>query len=62
MTGEFPTKFPALKNEFRVRGKSLSTGPETALYDVRIGADMHVLVASGLGGGLARECGRVAQA
>jgi cholesterol oxidase len=51
LTGEFPTKFPALKNEFRVRGKSLSTGPETALYDVRIGADMHVLVASGLGGG-----------
>ncbi len=51
LTGEFPAKFPALKNEFRVRGKSLSTGSETALYDVRIGADMHVLVAGGLGGG-----------
>lgn len=51
LTGEFPTKFPELKNEFQVRGKSMSTGPHSALYDVRLGTDMHVLVACGLGGG-----------
>jgi cholesterol oxidase len=50
-TGEFPQKFPALKNEFRVTGKNFRTGPEQALYDVRLGTDMHVLVACGLGGG-----------
>lgn len=51
LTGEFPTKFPELKNEFQVRGKAMSTGPHSALYDVRLGTDMHVLVACGLGGG-----------
>ena len=51
LTGEFPAKFPDLKNEFRVRGKALNSGPDSALYDIRLGADMHVLVASGLGGG-----------
>jgi len=51
LTGEFPSKFPDLKNEFQVRGKSLATGPDSAIYDVRLGADMHVLVACGLGGG-----------
>ena len=51
LTGEFPAKFPSLKGEFQVRGKSVATGPDTALYDVRLGTDMHVLVACGLGGG-----------
>ena len=51
LTGEFPAKFPDLKNDMQVRGKTLRTGPNTALFDVRLGADMHVLVGCGLGGG-----------
>lgn len=51
LTGEFPSRFPDLKNEMRVVGKRLQTGPETALFDVRLGEDMHVLVGCGLGGG-----------
>lgn len=50
-TGEFPQKFSELKNEFQVTGKSFRTGSEQAVYDVRLGRDMHVLVACGLGGG-----------
>lgn len=50
-TGEFPQKFSDLKNEFQVTGKSFRTGSEQAIYDVRLGRDMHVLVACGLGGG-----------
>jgi len=50
-TGEFPQKFGALKSEFQVTGKSFRTGSEQAIYDVRLGRDMHVLVACGLGGG-----------
>lgn len=51
LTGGFPTKFPDLKNDFQVQGKSFKTGPDTALFDIRIGDDMHVLVGRGLGGG-----------
>lgn len=51
MTGEFPARFPDLKNEMQIRGRKLSSGPETALFDVRLGEDMHVLVGCGLGGG-----------
>lgn len=51
LTGEFPARFPDLKSELQVRGKRVATGPETALFDVRLGEDMHVLVGCGLGGG-----------
>lgn len=51
VTGEFPSRFPDLRKEMRVTGRSFSSGPETALYDVRLGEDMHVLVGCGLGGG-----------
>jgi cholesterol oxidase len=51
LTGEFPSRFPDLKNEMQVRGKRMHTGPSSALYDVRLGEDMHVLVGCGLGGG-----------
>ncbi len=51
VTGDFPQKFGELKGEFQVTGKSFRTGSEQALYDVRLGRDMHVLVACGLGGG-----------
>jgi cholesterol oxidase len=50
-TGQFPQKFSELKNEFQVTGASFRTGSEQAIYDVRLGRDMHVLVACGLGGG-----------
>lgn len=50
-TGQFPQKFSELKHEFQVTGASFRTGSEQALYDVRLGRDMHVLVACGLGGG-----------
>ena len=51
VTGEFPTRFPEMRNEMRVTGKRMSLGSETGLYDVRLGDDMHVLVGCGLGGG-----------
>lgn len=50
-TGKFPSRFPEMMKEFRVTGGLVATGSETALFDVRLGADMHVLVGSGLGGG-----------
>ena len=50
-TGKFPSRFPEMMKEFRVTGGLVATGPETALFDVRLGADMHVLVGRGLGGG-----------
>ena len=50
-TGSFPSKFPDLRSEMQVRGRNMRTGPDTALYDVRLGDDMHVLVGCGLGGG-----------
>lgn len=50
-TGRFPQKFQEVRSELRVSGNRLSSGPETALYEVRFGDDMHVLVGCGLGGG-----------
>lgn len=51
LTGAFPSRFPDLKNELQVSGKRMQTGSSSALYDVRLGEDMHVLVGCGLGGG-----------
>ncbi|MBU1211328.1 MAG: GMC family oxidoreductase N-terminal domain-containing protein [Alphaproteobacteria bacterium] len=51
VTGEFPSRFPELRNELRITGKSMSSGSATALFDLRIGDDVHVLVGCGLGGG-----------
>lgn len=50
-TGEFPSRFPDLKGEMQIHGRKMSSGPDTALYDVRLGEDMHVVVGCGLGGG-----------
>lgn len=50
-TGEFPSRFPELKGEMQVTSRMGRVGSPTALYDVRLGADMHVLVGCGLGGG-----------
>ena len=51
LTGEFPSRFPEMRAEMQVTGRMTSFGKRTALYDVRLGEDMHVLVACGLGGG-----------
>lgn len=51
LAGGFPARFPDLKNEMQVSGRKLRTGSPSALYDVRLGEDMHVLVGCGLGGG-----------
>ena len=51
LTGEFPGRFPDLKNQLQVSNARGRTGPATALYDVRLGDDMHVLLGCGLGGG-----------
>ncbi|MGI9475366.1 MAG: GMC family oxidoreductase [Hyphomicrobiaceae bacterium] len=51
VTGEFPSRFPEMRHEMRVTGKSMAVGSEQGLYDVRLGDDMHVLVGCGLGGG-----------
>ena len=51
LPGEFPARFPELRNELQVHGRRVRTGSDAALYDVRLGDDMHVLVGCGLGGG-----------
>ena len=51
VTGEFPNRFPELKNQMRISGTKMASGPNDGLFDVRVGEDMHVLVGCGLGGG-----------
>jgi cholesterol oxidase len=51
LAGEFPSRFPDLRNEMQVTGKSVRMGSHTGLYDVRLGDDIHVLVGRGVGGG-----------
>ncbi len=51
VTGDFPKRFPDLKNQIRISSPRTTTGPKSALYDVRLGDDMHVVVGCGLGGG-----------
>ncbi|RME94725.1 MAG: GMC family oxidoreductase, partial [Alphaproteobacteria bacterium] len=51
VTGEFPARFPELRRELRVSGKSFSTGSGDALFQFMLGRDIHVLTGCGLGGG-----------
>lgn len=51
LTGEFPARFPEMRGDMQVTSKRTSFGPATGLFDVRLGDDMHVVVACGLGGG-----------
>ncbi len=51
ITGEFPKKFPELRQQMQVTGGRVRMGASDALYDIRLGEDMHVLVGCGLGGG-----------
>lgn len=49
--GEFPARFPDMKNELYIHGKKHTIGSETALFDYCHGQHMHVLTGTGLGGG-----------
>jgi cholesterol oxidase len=51
LAGEFPRRFPELREQLQVTGKRVRIGSSTGLYDVRLGEDMHILVGCGLGGG-----------
>ncbi len=51
LTGEFPNRFPELRNELRISGATLRSGKQDALFDIRLNEDMHVIVGCGLGGG-----------
>jgi cholesterol oxidase len=50
-TGAFPTRLPELRRELQLNGGKMRSGSRTGLYDFRLGADIHVLVGCGLGGG-----------
>lgn len=49
--GDFPDRFPEIRRELQVRGKSLDMGRDDGLFDFRLGSDIHVFVGCGLGGG-----------
>lgn len=50
-TGEFPSRLPDIRRELQVSGGTMRSGSATGLYEFRMGSDMHVLTACGLGGG-----------
>ncbi len=50
-TGEFPSRLPELRRELQLNGGKMRSGSRTGLFDFRLGADIHVLVGCGLGGG-----------
>src|SRR5688572_8450345 len=50
-TGAFPSRLPELRRELQLNGSKLRSGSRTGLFDFRMGADIHVLVGCGLGGG-----------
>jgi len=51
ITGEFPNRFPELRNEIRITGDKVKTGKADALFDIHLNEDMHIIVGCGLGGG-----------
>src|SRR3990172_12244895 len=50
-TGAFPSPLPELRRELQLNGSKMRSGSRTGLFDFRLGADIHVLVGCGLGGG-----------
>lgn len=51
LTGDFPKRFQELKNDFQLQSETFKSGSDLALFDIRLGKDMHVLIGRGLGGG-----------
>ena len=49
--GDYPDTFKDIRRELQVSGAKLKLGSRAALFDLRLGRDMHVLVGCGLGGG-----------
>lgn len=49
--GDFPDRIGEAQQEFQTTLDGRTLGSELALYDLRMGEDMHVLVGCGLGGG-----------
>ncbi len=49
--GDFPDTFNTIRREFQVTGSKLRIGARTGLFDLRLGAQVHVLQGCGLGGG-----------
>ena len=49
--GDFPDRMHEARAEFQVSGGGRRLGPETGLYDLRLGKDIHVFIGCGLGGG-----------
>jgi cholesterol oxidase len=50
-TGSFPSRLPEIRRELQLNGGKMRSGSRTGLFDFRLGADIHVLVGCGLGGG-----------
>ena len=50
-TGDFPSRFPEIRRELRISGRSLSAGAADALFQLNVGRHIHVLTGCGLGGG-----------
>jgi cholesterol oxidase len=48
--GDFPARATAAAREVQVTGPNGRAGSETALFDIRVGADVDVMMACGLGG------------
>jgi cholesterol oxidase len=51
LTGEFPARLPELRRELQIVSGKMRSGRRTGLFDFRLGADIHVLIGCGLGGG-----------
>ncbi len=51
LPGDFPERLAEIKAELQISQGKLHAGARTALFDLRLGEDMHVLAGCGLGGG-----------
>jgi cholesterol oxidase len=49
--GDFPDTFNTIRREFQITGSKVRIGARTGLFDMRLGAQVHVLQGCGLGGG-----------
>lgn len=50
LPGDFPDRAAAATKELQVTGANVRMGSDTALFDVRLNDDVHVMMACGLGG------------
>jgi cholesterol oxidase len=50
LSGDFPDRATAAGKEVQITGPGLRFGSRTGLFDIRLGDDVHVMMACGLGG------------